>query len=48
MIKVIENAKNIFSVDEILVFDMIEQKRESLWFGKWKGVVRPKFDWTIE
>ena len=47
-IMIIESSKNIFTVDNILAFEMHEDKRDVMWFGKWKGVVRPQLQWTIE
>ena len=38
----------IFRIDDLLVFDVQDAKREVHWYGKWDGVVRPGLDWTSE
>lgn len=33
---------------DILVFEVHDSTRTGSWFGKWPGVVRPKFEWRTE
>ena len=35
-------------VNEALVFEIHEEERRGNWFGKWPGVVRPKFEWNFK
>ena len=34
---------HVFRVDDLLTFEVIEEKREGNWFGKWDGAIRPTF-----
>lgn len=45
---VIENSRNIFSISNAISFEIGEEKRDVLWFGQWKGIVRPAFEWNVE
>lgn len=43
-----ENSFGIYDHEDILVFDVHEGERDSNWYGKWPGAVRPKLNWTTE
>lgn len=45
---VIENSRNIFSINRAITFEIGEEKRDVLWFGQWKGIIRPTFEWNVE
>jgi lipopolysaccharide transport system ATP-binding protein len=32
---------------EVLMFEVQDADREGNWYGKWVGIVRPKFDWQL-
>jgi lipopolysaccharide transport system ATP-binding protein len=37
----------LVDVHNILVFEVQDIEREGNWYGKWIGVVRPRFDWVL-
>ncbi len=37
----------LFDEDNVLSFEVHDVEREGGWFGKWIGVVRPDFEWSI-
>ena len=37
----------LIDLKEVLTFEVAETQRESSWYGRWVGAVRPKFDWTL-
>ena len=43
-----ENSFGIYNHEDILIFDAHEGERDSNWYGKWPGAVRPKLNWTTE
>ncbi len=43
-----DRSRSIFTHDEILIFEVNDIQRDGAWFGKWFGVVRPKFEWQSE
>jgi len=45
---VIKDSNAIQVVNEALVFEIHEEERRGNWFGKWPGVIRPKFDWNFQ
>jgi lipopolysaccharide transport system ATP-binding protein len=48
MIKIVQDSKiSVLTLKEALYFEVIEDKRNSDWYGKWPGVVRPKFKWNV-
>jgi lipopolysaccharide transport system ATP-binding protein len=48
MIKIVQDSKiPVFNLKEALYFEVIEDRRNSDWYGKWPGVVRPKFIWNV-
>lgn len=43
---IVENTSvPIYKHDDILIFSVKDIERDSNWFGKWPGVVRPDFEW---
>ncbi|OQA17235.1 MAG: Teichoic acids export ATP-binding protein TagH [Chloroflexi bacterium ADurb.Bin360] len=45
----VQNEKVILQLEDALAFDIVEtEARDGSWYGKWPGVVRPKFVWTNE
>jgi lipopolysaccharide transport system ATP-binding protein len=47
-ILVVRDAMGIFDDANMLSFEVIEGERRGGWYGKWVGVVRPKFEWDIK
>ena len=43
-----DEARAISSIEDALVFEVHDVKRNVPWFGRWEGVVRPQFDWVIQ
>lgn len=44
MIKIVQDSKiSVLNLKEALYFEVTEDKRNSDWYGKWPGVVRPEF-----
>lgn len=43
-----DTATTIYNHREILVFEVLDSVRHGSWFGKWPGVVRPRFEWISE
>jgi hypothetical protein len=37
----------LVDLDNVCSFAVSDGDREGHWYGKWAGVVRPKFDWEI-
>lgn len=36
---------SLLKLDSVILFEMKENEREINWYGEWKGVIRPKFNW---
>src|ERR1051325_4845604 len=47
-VMVVENGKGVLTVENAITFEMNEEKRDTLWFGQWKGVIRPRFEWEVK
>lgn len=45
VLHVFRSARVMFSVEETIAFEIHDGKRAGSWFGKHKGVVRPKLEW---
>lgn len=43
-----DTSTTVYSHPEILIFEVLDSVRDGSWFGKWPGVVRPKFEWTSQ
>jgi lipopolysaccharide transport system ATP-binding protein len=41
-------SSTLYVHPDILVFEVLDVARDGHWFGKWPGVVRPKFEWCTE
>jgi lipopolysaccharide transport system ATP-binding protein len=37
----------LLDLNDLLVFEVLDSKREGNWDGKWVGAVRPRFDWQV-
>ena len=48
MVMIVKDSGAIQTVDEALIFEVHEVERTGNWFGKWPGVVRPKFEWDFQ
>ncbi len=48
MVMIVKNSGAIETVDEALIFEVHEVERSGNWFGKWPGVVRPRFEWDYQ
>jgi len=44
---IVEGSTAVQVVNEALVFEVHELRREGAWHGKWPGVVRPSLEWTF-
>jgi len=47
-VMIVKDSGAIQTVDEALIFEIHEVERTGNWFGKWPGVVRPKFEWNFQ
>lgn len=45
---IVEQGRVLTDDPAVLSFEVAEGRRESLWHGKWIGVVRPRFTWDFE
>ena len=45
---IVRNARAIYVLEEAVIFEVHDVKREGAWHGKWIGVVRPKLVWNYE
>lgn len=41
-----DSTVSVYLHPEILVFEVLDSVRDSNWFGKWPGVIRPKLEWN--
>lgn len=37
----------LFSMDDLLTFEVFDDQREGNWFGKWPGAIRPTLNFTL-
>ena len=44
---IVKDSSAVQVVNEALIFEIHEEERRGNWFGKWPGVVRPKFEWNF-
>ena len=42
-----DTSTALLDLDDLLVFEVLDSKREGNWHGKWVGAVRPRFDWQV-
>lgn len=47
-IMVVKDSVSVFHNPEVLVFQVHDTPRGEGWLGKWPGVLRPDFDWSVE
>ena len=47
-IQFVQDSSSLYLHPEILVFEVLDSVREGNWFGKWPGIVRPRFEWVSE
>ncbi len=38
----------LLDINNVVVFEVHDSERKGNWYGKWIGVVRPKFDWIMK
>ncbi len=44
-----QNDQEVLSLPDVLVFELLDSGRDRYgWFGKWEGVLRPRFDWQAQ
>lgn len=43
-----DTSSTVYHHPNVLVFEVHDSNRTGHWFGKWPGVVRPKFEWITE
>ena len=41
-------SKAVYSIEDLLTFEVADVPREGNWFGKWEGAVRPKLDFSLK
>jgi len=42
-----DTSKVVFSINDILTFEVFDEQREGNWYGKWPGAVRPDLKFTL-
>jgi lipopolysaccharide transport system ATP-binding protein len=48
MMIVIDGSHGIFTIHDLLQFDVLDVERDGAWMGKWPGVVRPALKWDVK
>ncbi|MBE3141069.1 MAG: ABC transporter ATP-binding protein, partial [Thermoplasmata archaeon] len=48
VILVKDSSIPLLKLGNVVTFEVNELERSGPWYGKFAGVVRPKFDWTVE
>jgi len=48
MMFVKDKSRAVCALDDVLVFDVHEYERNSNWYGKLPGAVRPMLEWSTE
>ncbi|MEI6827066.1 MAG: ABC transporter ATP-binding protein [Desulfuromonadales bacterium] len=43
-----DGSMHLYSHNDVLIFEVHDIERQGAWYGKWPGVVRPDFKWTVE
>lgn len=43
-----DESTAVFRMEDVLTFEVSEVNRQGNWFGKWEGVVRPEFEFTLK
>ena len=38
----------LLDMDNVMMFEVQETEREGNWYGKWAGVIRPQFEWSLK
>ena len=44
---VANNGRAVLKLPEVLSFEVVDERTDANWFGKWPGAVRPKLDFPI-
>ena len=42
-----ETSSLVFTYKDLLTFEVADEVRTGNWFGKWYGIIRPKFDFSL-
>jgi lipopolysaccharide transport system ATP-binding protein len=42
-----DKTTGIIDIEDVFTFQVDDIERNSNWYGKWHGVVRPKLNWEI-
>ncbi len=48
MMVVGESSYALFNFEDLVSFEVTENRQESGWHGKWPGLIRPKLNFTLE
>jgi hypothetical protein len=48
VVNVFSQAQLLFRVEDTVAFEVHDIKRGGAWFGRKKGVFRPKLQWTLQ
>lgn len=41
-------SKVLFSMNEVLTFEVVDEPRKHAWYGKWPGVIRPALEFEVK
>jgi lipopolysaccharide transport system ATP-binding protein len=42
-----DSSSRIYTIEDLLTFEVVDEVREGNWYGKWPGAVRPDFEFTL-
>ena len=42
-----DSSRVIFSIEDLLTFEVFDEERQGNWYGKWPGAVRPALKFTL-
>ena len=42
-----DSSTKIFTIEDLLTFEVVDEAREGSWFGKWPGAIRPILPFTL-
>jgi len=47
LIFVKDTVTHVYFIEDLLTFEVVEERRDGSWFGKWPGAVRPQLPFTL-
>jgi lipopolysaccharide transport system ATP-binding protein len=42
-----DSSIKLFTIEDLLTFEVVDEVREGSWFGKWPGAIRPNLPFTL-